>query len=797
MQPEFPDLPLSEYREDFIAALGKGPLLLEAEPGAGKSTLAPLWALEEAPQGEVVWLIQPRVLPTRALARRLAELLGEAPGRTVGYQVPYERRAGDSTRLLVMTPGILLQQLLHNPTLDGVSTVILDEVHERSVNQDTAWAWLQEVYSVREDLRLVLMSATPDPALRQQVSQRLLAPGRCFPVSVEYWAPKVVQGRTPPLEQQVLEAVRTVPDWQARTVLVFLPGWRAIEDSARALRHANPEHPLYRLHSRVDDREQALALDPESGARVILATNIAETSLTIADVTLVVDSGLARRPDYEQRTGISRLSDRRISRASADQRAGRAGRVQPGQCLRLWSQDLPLAAADLPEIRATDFLPLALRLAHWGTPAGQLSWLEAPNPIALAGAQEQLAYWKLLDQEGRVTKAGRQVAALGTHPRLAALLQSQGSRLATPLLNLALALHFEWLPDDVDNWLLSSAAEAQRNPQWRQQRRRWLQVLAAEEVEAGALDPQALAWAFRDRIGRRVESGRYRLNTGISVSPAGPLDEDWAVFPHIAAQGRHHRGAGFPLSLDQAAQRRLSQPTQELVHTRGQWCRQTQWWMGGVRIAEQSDVLPPAEVPEALCAHIASRDLLSWPWQPEARQLLLRARLAAQYQLAEFPDVSEEQLRASLSQWLEPFLDAATRLEALPWRAGLEYYLGHERVQRLEDWLPTHLSLPSGRRAPIDYPDEGLPEISAKLQEFFGCESLALAQGRVPLRIHLASPNGSPLAITADLASFWKQAYPEVRKQMRGRYPKHPWPEDPLTHTATHLTKKRLQEGGV
>lgn len=794
--PGLPELPLTPYREEFERALGASPVLLEAEPGAGKSTLAPLWALAQAPTGQSVWLVQPRVLAARSVARRLAQLVGESAGQTVGYQVPYDRKAGADTRLLVMTPGILLQRLLADPALEGVAIVMLDEIHERSVNQDTAWAFLQEAQILRDDLQLVLMSATPDPGLQRSVANRISAPGRCFPVRVDYLPAQTRSGRNEFLEPHLLRALATVPDWQSRTVLVFLPGWRAIEQAASALQRAYPEHLAYRLHSRVADQEQQQALDPSSGPRLILATNIAETSLTIADVTLVLDSGLVRRPEFEQRTGVSRLKTRYISRASAEQRRGRAGRVAPGHCIRLWSQELALAPAELPEIRATDFLPLVLRLAHWGSPVQDLPWLERPNPQAYAGALTQLKYWRLVDSEGLITPAGRQVSELGTHPRLAALLQSQGQTISTPILDLALALHFDWDASSDDNWLHSVAREASRNDQWRQQRRRWLRVLSAREAACTQLDPQALAWAFRDRIGFRQTSGRYRLNTGISIAPDTALSTDWAVFAGIAPQGKGHCGFGFALSLDTQEQRALSQPETELVYAGGRWQRRVQWLMGGRTIGEDRETVPAEQVASELLALLATRGLHHWPWDKAAQQLLNRARLADKYKLSEFPELSNSALEVSLDDWLGPFLSSGSRLETLPWRAAVEYLLGYQRVEQLNRWLPERIELPSGRITALEYPDEGLPSLSAKLQEFFGCQQMALAEGRVPVRIHLASPNGSPLAITSDLESFWSQGYPEVRKQMRGRYPKHPWPEDPLAHPATQLTKKRLSQKG-
>src|SRR5690606_34222004 len=381
-----------------------------------------------------------------------------------------------------------------------------DEIHERAVNQDLAWAWLQEVQILRDDLQLVLMSATPDPALQQQIPQRLFAAGRCFPVTTTYRPAKQANNSWPEkMPEQVLRALVAHSNWQHSTVLVFLPGWRDIEDCAQALLTFYPHQKILRLHSRVPAHEQARALDPKEGPRIILSTNIAETSLTIADVTLVIDSGLVRRAEFEQRTGINRLRTARISQASADQRRGRAGRVQAGHCIRLWSQDQPLAAADLPEIRTTDYLPLALRLAHWGSRVDELEWLEKPNALAMTHAQQQLARWKLLDEQNKITVAGEQVSELGTHPRIAVLLQSlcqlERKKISSSGVMLALALHFE-LParDSLAQWLEDAEQELKRNRLWQQQQRRWLKFFACEvsDDKLEQLDASSLALAFND-----------------------------------------------------------------------------------------------------------------------------------------------------------------------------------------------------------------------------------------------------------------------------------------------------------
>jgi len=794
---QLPDLPLSALHDEFIAALATTPLLLEAEPGAGKSTLAPLWVLAQAPAGQQVWLVQPRVLAAQALAQRLAHLLGESAGQQVGYQVPYDSRMSAATRLVLMTPGILLQHLLQNPTLDGVACVMLDEIHERSVNQDMAWAFLQEVQILRDDLQLVLMSATPDPALQQQITNRLFAPGRCFLVSTQYQPAKQnPNAYAEKVEEQLLRALLANPNWQTTTVLVFLPGWREIENCTGLIAQKFPSQKIFRLHSRVPSNEQAAALDPAQGSRLILATNIAETSLTIADVTLVIDSGLARRADYEQRTGITRLRTTRISMASAEQRRGRAGRVQAGHCIRLWSQDQPLAAADLPEIRATDYLPLVLRIAHWGSPADSLPWLEAPNKLALNFAVQQLQKMSLLDTNAQVTAAGKSVSALGTHPRIAAFLLLHEKTISEAALLLALALHFELTAEQDFSVVLEDAArELARNRQWQQQQKRWLGALALQKNSA-ALEPLLLARAFNDRIGFKQDSGRYRLNSGMSVEPQGKLEAQWAVFPLINTKPKSHSGVGIALQLNAEQQRQLSQAQTALVFKQQRWQEHTRWSMGGVAIDESWQIIPASEIAQQLLEHI--RELIAEKgfdylvWSEKARALLERARLVVAHQLCELPALDNETLIRNLHHWLLPFLNEATRLEQLPLQDALEFYLGFDHCQKIAQLLPGKIDLPSGRSISVDFASDGSAQISAKLQEFFGCEQLQLANGKIPLKIHLLSPNGSPLAITTNLQTFWQQAYPEVRKEMRGRYPRHPWPENPLEHEATALTKRKL-----
>lgn len=814
---ELADLPLAALQDRFVAALGQGSILLEAEPGAGKSTLAPLWMLQERGERGQIWLVQPRILAVRALADRLSALVADKPGGRVGYQVPFDACMSDKTRLLVMTPGILLQRLLADPELTGVAAVMLDEIHERSVQQDTAWALLQEAEILRDDLQLVLMSATPDQKLRQQVTRALYSPGRCFPVAVDYCPPKSTPRGAEALGEHVWRALSSQAGWQQETALVFLPGWRDIEDCRQVLQARCPDHPLFTLHSRVSPGEQTAALDPATGPRLILATNIAETSLTIADVTLVIDSGWVREPDYQQRTGVSRLHTRRISAASAEQRSGRAGRVRPGRCIRLWAESEQLAPQSLPEIRRCDYLPLALQLAHWGTPFTELPWLEMPGDMAMRQAQQSLRQWQLLDESGVITALGREVSALGTHPRIAALLLHMRQHLTEfPwLLRLALALHFDLAGEgDVQSWLAQAEGEMRRDRRWTALARRWCRVLAVEVTAGAGWAPlsaaasQSLATVLAERIGHSDGNGRYRLNSGVTVELNSRAE--WVLVLQITPRGRALSGVAVELSLGRDQVRQLARETvaveQQGAAGKKQWYRVRRYSLGGKEVDCRREPLAAAEIPDAVIGAVKEKGLADWPWPESAVTLLLRARLAQQNQLLDLPPLDLEDLQGSLSDWLGAFLGVQTDMAHLPFAEALAFYLGFDRVQTLDKCLPLRLQLPSGRTVAVDYLAGGHwreqllagplaePRIAAKLQEFFGVEHFALPAGRVPLVIELLSPAGRPLAITRDLAFFWRDVYPDVRREMRGRYAKHPWPEDPLSHAATHLTKRRLAD---
>ncbi|MCH8551188.1 MAG: ATP-dependent helicase HrpB [Natronospirillum sp.] len=801
------DLPISHHHTEFLDVWKAGsPLLVEAEPGAGKSTLIPLWLLEAAsPDQHQVWLVQPRILPARALCQRLAHLRDGKPGQEVGYQVPFDRCASDRTRLLIMTPGILLQRLLADPELPGVGTVILDEVHERSVQQDLAWVWLQELALLRDDLRLILMSATPDPKLQQQLDNRLVAAGRQYPVTTRHQT----AGQSEALPNQVIRALQGHDE--KSTALVFLPGWRDIEAVTRALRTAWPARRIVRLHSRVDTDEQQAAINPETGPRIIVSTNIAESALTVPDVTLVIDSGLVRRPRFDQGSGVQRLDTQRISQASADQRRGRAGRVQAGQCVRLWSADQALAPVDLPEIRQCDALPLALQIAHWGSPEQELGWLDRPSPLALQQARQQLQAWQLLDHNGQISQAGQQVSQLGTHPRLAALLQGfrreLGSTWPTQAMTLVLWLHFgdqgadDPQASDSASLLKSKAQQLQHNWQWQRLAKRWQRILEVRLSNNNAVSPEALAaaaaTAWPDRVAHCQPSGRYHLASGVSVE-LPMASSEWALILTLARQGKHHRGSGLDLRMQPEQVRQLAQQRQVLEYHKGRW-RMTESLQLGERVVEQTNrPVTAQELGPALLEHYQNQPPDQWPWPERTRRLLLRTRIAAEHNLLPLPDLQDDALQANMKDWFEPFLtildDPTVAPDRLPWHDALCTLIGATAVRQLNQWIPDRYTLPSGREVKVAISEHGQLIVSGKLQEFFGTEDLSTAKDRLPITAQLLSPAGRPLAITSDLASFWREGYHAVAREMRGRYPRHPWPDNPETHPATRATNRALRQ---
>ncbi|GAA5503203.1 ATP-dependent RNA helicase HrpB [Deinococcus xinjiangensis] len=827
-------LPIAEVIPALKAALGQHSLVvLQAPAGAGKSTALPLELLHEPwLAGQKIIILQPRRVAARAVATRLAETLGEEVGQTVGYRVRFESRVSAATRIEVVTEGILTRRLQHDPELAGVGLVLLDEFHERSLNADLALALLREVQgALRDDLRVLVMSATLDPTL----PQRLVAPlvesaGRAFPVQVQY-LPTDPVGRS---EDSVVRAIRSALAEHEGDILAFLTGVREIRAAAAQL--SDIAAVVLPLYGDLPVREQSRAIrpDPAGQRKVVLATSIAETSLTIDGVRVVVDSGLSRHQAFDPASGLSHLITERVTQDSAAQRAGRAGRTAAGVAYRLWSERTQplLPAARAPEIMGADLAPLVLELAQWGADPAALPWLDPPPPARVEAARVLLRQLSALDSAGRITPEGSRLLDFPTHPRLAHLLVSgPDSALAADVA--ALLEERDPLPSGSGSDLTERVAALRSWRRGEQGRgvdsgvlerverlsRQWRKLLNISPDNAPP-DPLAVgelvALAYPERValarekGAGLARGRFLLAGGQGAAlPGGDAlaGASALAVAHLnaaGAEGRIHLAA----PLDPA---RLSD--------RAEWTAQVRWdTRTGTLLAQQErrfgalvlearplrDISPEQRV-EALAAGIREEGLHLLNFLPESQQLRARVQSLRIWRGAAdeggWPDLSDEALLDSLEDWLGPHLhgvrtrDDLAKVNLLP---ALQSLLPWPLPQQLEELAPTHLTVPSGSRVRLSYQQDGRPPILAvKLQELFGLADTPTVNGGCQnVLLHLLSPAGRPVQVTQDLRSFWNSSYFEVRKDLRGRYPKHPWPDDPWTHEPTRWTKKKTAEQG-
>jgi ATP-dependent helicase HrpB len=846
-----PPLPIVEALPSLAAALEAGTqAVLEAPPGAGKSTVVPLALLDATWRGDGrILMLEPRRIAARAVAERMASTLGERAGERVGFRTRLETRVGPRTRIEVVTEGILTRMLQHDPALEGVACVIFDEFHERSLQADLGLALALECQRhLRPDLRLLVMSATLDGEALARVmgaAQVVRAPGRMFEVETLHFAPPATQpapaGALPGPQFASRVAVRIAAALEAHEgdLLAFLPGAgeirRVIETLAGQL--APERCALLPLYGDLPSAAQDAVLRPEPRGRrkVIVATNIAETSLTIDGVRIVVDSGLERRNRFDPATGMSRLETVRISRASADQRRGRAGRTAPGVCHRLWSESAHAALLPQtpPEILEADLAPLALELACWGCEdAAALAWLDPPPAAALAQARELLAGLEALDAGGRVTALGRGMAALGVHPRLAHLaLRAQALGLgplgcaiaavlserdplrgtagpADPDLRSRLdALQGRSLPHGMtaDRGTLARiervAAQLERQLDRRATRGGPDGTSLDESAAVGLL----LAFAYPDRIGRSRggEGGRYLLAGGRGAALPGPSALARSEYLVVAALDAGDREARIQLAapLDPALlERHFGALIEET--TRVEWDPRSEAVaarrvrrLGELVIGDEPLRGVGTEATTAMLAGIRALGLGCLPWTRELEQWRARVAFARAHDprgAAAWPDASDGALLDSLESWLAPWLEGITRREQLArldLRAALHGLLDWNAQRRLDALAPTHLAVPSGSRIAIDY-SGGVPTLAVRLQEVFGLvESPRVAEGRVAVTMELLSPARRPVQVTRDLESFWTRGYHEVRRELKGRYPKHYWPEDPREAVATRRVR--------
>jgi len=818
-------------------------LVLEAPPGAGKTTQVPLALLgAEWLHGRKIVMLEPRRVAARAAAGFMAAQLGERVGETVGYRIRFDNRVSARTRVEVVTEGILTRMLQDDPMLEGVGALLFDEFHERHLAGDLGLALALDVQAgLREDLRIVAMSATLDGERLAQwlEAPRLSSEGRGFPVNVAHFPAR----RDEALEHQVRRAVRHALSAHPGDVLVFLPGQREIgrvqallgdapHDAAQA-----SDVEVLALHGELPVEQQSHVLQPaaDGARRVVLATNVAESSVTLPGVRVVIDSGLAREPRYDPNSGFSRLDVVNIAQASADQRAGRAGRVAEGWAYRLWPESQRLEPQRRPEIAQVELATLALELAAWGSEA--LRFVDAPPPGALAAARDLLRRLGAFDAGDAITAVGRRMLALGTHPRLAAMLLSADDDAQTTLAcDLAALIEardpLRATPGSgrsdalAARWQALAAFRAGRAPaeasraglqaidaaaaQWR--RRLRCAARPPAHMPAHALG-DLLAHAFPDRIGHRHagDPRRYALANGrmaVLFDDSALLGEPWIVaaeLRHDARDAKVLRAAPVDetrLRRDFAARFSDRDETRWDAERRALVAERVRRFDGIVLDARPAGAPDPAQAAQALADAVRALGLDALPWTEGLRAWRARLRcLRAWMPELGVPDLSDAALLVRLDQWLKPAFVGKSRLDALreedfaeALRTGQDWSLR----QRIDALAPLRVVVPSGMERRIDYAwDEALdapqpPVLAVKLQELFGlADTPRIAEGRIPLTLHLLSPAGRPLQVTQDLRSFWERTYPEVKKEMKGRYPRHPWPDDPWNATATHRAKPR------
>ncbi|MCP1443299.1 ATP-dependent helicase HrpB [Pseudomonas sp. GGS8] len=834
-------LPIDEVLPALREALAtRHEAVLEAPPGAGKTTRVPLALLDEPwLAGQTILMLEPRRLAARAAAERLASELGEKVGETVGYRIRLDSKVGPNTRIEVVTEGILTRRLQDDPALDGVGLLIFDEFHERSLDADLALALSlngRELFRDDQPLKILLMSATLEgerlagllddaPILRSE--------GRMYPVAMR-WGRPFQPGEF--IEPKVVQTILDALNDETGSLLVFLPGQAEIRRVHQQLAYALGEGTpvlLCPLHGELDLAAQRAAIDPAPAGKrkVVLATNIAETSLTINGVRVVIDAGLARVPRFDPGSGMTRLDTQRISKASATQRAGRAGRLEPGVCYRLWSQDQheQLAAYASAEILSADLAGLALQLGRWGVTPGQLVWLDVPPAAAYAQAQDLLERLGALEGEA-LTRHGQAMAELPAHPRIAhLLLRGQALGLADMACNVAALLGerdiLRGAGADLHSRLVLLSGEeraargaqggVQRARQLARQYRGYLRGKASEPVG----DPDHSRWlgallalAYPDRVAqqRRAGGAEYRLANGraaLFAEADSLMKQPWLVIADLGSrQGQREERIYLATDFDPAlfdsvlAEQVRCVDQLDWDEREGVLRAERQRKVGELILSrEPLTGLDESARSQALVNLVRRKGLELLPWTPELRQWQARVALLRQLDVAgkgesEWPDVSDAALLKSLEHWLMPYLGKVSRLSHfanLDLSSIVHNLLPWPLPQRLDELAPHHLSVPSGSSIRLDYSEQP-PILAVRLQELFGlAETPRIAGGRQVVKLHLLSPARRPVQVTQDLANFWRSTYAEVKKDLKGRYPKHYWPDDPLVAEATARIKPR------
>jgi len=824
------DLPIEAALPELLAALSAKPnAVLEAPPGAGKTTRVPLALLDaDWTKGGKILVMEPRRIAARAAARRMAQMLGEEVGGIAGYRVRLDSRVGPKTRIEVVTDGLFARRIQNDPSLDGISALLFDEFHERGLESDLGLALALEAQrELRPDLRILVMSATLDGVAVAKLlgdASTVRSLGRAYPVALEW------QDR--PDDRQLLDTlartVRRALSTHPGDALVFLPGIAEIRRTADRLGDLGPEIDVLPLYGDLsaEAQDRAIRPSPKGRRKVVLATSIAETSLTIEGTAIVVDSGLKRAPRFDPHTGMSRLATVRVSQAAAEQRAGRAGRTGPGVSYRLWgeAEHRQLARYDRPEIADADLAPLALELAAWGEgdPA-RLALLDPPPAASYAQARGLLAELGALDEQGRITAHGRKMAELAAHPRLAHMMIA-----AKDLGIAALASEVAALIEERD--VIRGVREADLRPRL-ELLRRDASGIGGAAIDKGALmrareaakvwrkrlgvSPdgeglgragEALALAYPDRVAkRRGGAGRgFLLASGrgaVFAEPEPLSAEDYVAIGDLDAGEREARiFSALPLTRADIEELFADRIVEERIvewDARAEAVTAVRRRRFGAVLLEEKPAsdLAAGETQSAMLAGIRAMGLACLPWTKGAIQLRARIGFLHRELGGEWPDMSDAGLLADLDTWLGPYLDKRVR------RAHLADLDLHEILMARLDWplrqalereAPTHLDVPSGSRIPVDYEQGDIPVLAVRLQEMFGCaDTPTLANGRVKVLLHLLSPARRPMQVTRDLAGFWSGTYKDVKRDLKGQYPKHAWPDDPLAAAPTARAKPR------
>lgn len=809
-------LPVEEVLPQLREALARrGEAVLVAPPGAGKTTRAPpgLLQSEWARAGKIV-LLSPRRIAARAAAARMASEMGERVGETVGYRVRLDSRVGPRTRIEVVTEGVFTRMILDDPELKGVAAVLFDEFHERSLDGDLGLALARDAQTaLRPDLKIVVMSATLDAARVAKLlgdAPVIASEGRMYPVKHVY-RPRDARA---PLEQEVATAVRAALSAEAGSALVFLPGAREIERTAERLRDEikDPAVEIRPLYGAMSPQDQDAAIAPAAVGRrkVVLATSIAETSLTIEGVRIVVDSGLARRPRYEPALGLTRLETVRASQAAITQRAGRAGRLEPGVCWRLWSEGETrgLPEFDRPEIMEADLSGLGLDLAAWGvTDPGVLPWLDPPPRPAWNEALSLLKRLGGLDDEGRLTEHGAAVARVPLPPRLAHMVIAAGregeARLAARIAVLLTEQGLGGRDPDLRTRLHRLAgergqrAEAARALADRIARLSGGTMRESDDEKAGAV----LSFAYPDRVAKARGDGGFLMANGraAAIELTSALSrEPFLVIADLAGPaGRAQVTLAAPIPAAEIESRFAKEIEAHTTVTvdadSGAVRARRSRRLGRIVLAEGPiEQVAPEAIAGALLDAVSNLGLSLLRWDDAARQLCARVRFMRQLEGDPWPDWSDEGLAAKLEDWLGPALAGVARLADVDVSRALSQALPYDLKRKLDTEAPARFETPAGSSLAIDYEAEGGPALDVRLQEMFGQDRHpTLAKGRAPLTLRLLSPAHRPVQTTKDLPGFWRGSYAAVRAEMRGRYPKHPWPEDPLSAAPTRRAKPK------